>query len=249
MRPGVCILVLSLLVFSCATDAGCMSSKSPAGTTVVPSPATRIATRTTVSPAALPTTPPASPAAVAVTPAATMPAAVPTPVATPNSDYYSAANANVPDNPWMENLEFTRSYYPFVVPDCGMREILPEVAQDPGYGIRQPVPKLIALSPGRMDAFLQKYDNVTGSAGCAAASTNPGWNFIKIEGTVIPRNARPSDYDMGIVVWSRGRVIAQLSSTETLTLEKPFTFQRYVPLRTDEMDLFESIGLVFYKKI
>jgi len=249
MRPGLGILVLSFLVLGCVIGAGC--SSPPAGVPAAPSPTARIGTQTSVSPAALPTAPPVPPAAVpsaAVTPSGTMPAAVAYPVTTPDSGYYSAANVNVPDNPWMQDLEFTRSYYPFNVPDCTMRAILPEAAQDPGYGIRQPVPKLIDLSPGQMDAFLQKYDNLTAGTGCTDASMTPGWNFVKIEGTIVPRNARPSAYDMGIVVWSRGRVIAQFSSAETLTLEQPFTFQRYVPLRTSEMDLFDTIGLVFYKK-
>jgi len=179
-------------------------------------------------------------------PAGTMPAALPSPVATPESDYFSAAD--VPDNPWMENLDFIKSYYPFTVPDCTMKELFPEVAQDPGYGISQPVPKLMALSPDQMDAFLQKFNDLTGSAGCAAAPMNPGWNFVKIEGTIIPRNARPADYEIGIDVRSRGRVIAQFRFNETLTLEQPFSFQRYVPLRSGEMDLFDGIELVFHRK-
>ncbi len=136
-----------------------------------------------------------------------------------------------------------------------MKEVFPEAAQDPGYGIRQPEPELIALSPDQMDAFLQKLPegyngeaSLAGGDGCAAAPMSPGWNFVKIEGTIIPRNARPAEYDIGINVSSRGRVIDQIRMTETLTLEQPFSFERYVPLRSDEMDLFDGIGLVFGRK-
>jgi hypothetical protein len=242
MRTGFCILVVSLLLFSMVST-GCTSPASPAVTPVAPRPTTRMGTETPALPAALPAAPPA-PAAAAAT---TIAPAPPSPAATRGTEYFS--EADVPDNPWTENLEFTRSYYPFTIPDCAMRTVFPEVAQDPGYGIRQPVPELTALSPERMDAFLQTYpDGYNSLAGCAAAPIGPGWNFVKIEGTIMPRNARPAEYDIGINVRSRGRVIAQFRMNETLTLEQPFSFERYVPLRSDEMELFDSIELVFSRK-
>lgn len=150
----------------------------------------------------------------------------------------------------MENLEFSKSYYPFTVPDCVMKALIPETAE--GYGIRQPVPALIALSPDRMDAFLQAYPEngavPAGSAACAAGPASPDWNFVKISGMILPRNARPSEYDIGIGVSSRGKVIAEFRFNETLTLEQQVSFERYVPLRSDETDLFDSIGLIFDKK-
>ena len=152
----------------------------------------------------------------------------------------------------MENLVFIKSYYPFTVPDCAMKESFPEVAQDPGYGIRQPVPKLMAFSPDQVTAFMQMYTdgniNPAVVAGCAAAPVSPGWNFVKIAGTIIPRNARPGHYEIGINVSSQGRIIAQFRFNETLTLEQPFSFERYVPLKSDEMNLFDSIELVFHRR-
>ncbi len=234
MKTGVCILVISLLLFG-MVGAGCTSSTSPPVTTVAPLPTTG-----NVTPA-VPATPPVTTAAAATAVVPALP-----PPAAPGEPEYSSG-ADVPDNPWIMHLEFTRSYYPYTIPDCAMRAAFPEVAQVPGYGIRQPVPELIALSPGEMDAFLQKY-NEGDTGGCPAAPVGPGWNFVKIEGTILPRNARPREYDIGIDVRSRGRVVAQLGMDETLTLEQPFSFERYVPLRTDEMELFDSIELVFSGK-
>ena len=167
---------------------------------------------------------------------------------TPGSGYFSTAD--IPDNPWMENLEFSKSYYPFTVPDCVMKALIPETAA--GYGIRQTGAGTDRPHPDRMDAFLQAYPGngaaPAGSTACAAGPASPSWNFVKISGTILPRNARPSEYHIGIGVSSRGRVIAEFRFNETLTLEQQVSFERYVPLRSDEMDLFDSIGLNFYKK-
>jgi len=233
MKTGVCILVV-LVLLSGMVGAGCTSSTSPPVTTVVPRPTARMDTGTPVVPAAPPVTTAAA--------AATVVPALPSPSPPAGPEYFSGAD--IPDNPWIMHLEFTRSYYPFNIPDCAMRAVLPEAAGDPGYGIRQPVPELVALSPAQVDAVLQKY-NEGENTGCASTPTGPGWNFVKIEGTIIPRNARPREYDIGIDVSSRGRVIAQFRMNQTLTLEQPFSFDRYVPLRSDEMELFDSIGLVF----
>jgi hypothetical protein len=156
-----------------------------------------------------------------------------------------------PDNPWLQYLVFTRSYFPFTVPDCTMKELFPELALDPGYGIRQPVPRLTVLSADRMDTFIAEYangnPNPPTSTGCVAAPAGRDWNFVKIDGIVVPRNARPAGYDSLLEVRSQGRIIAGFRSGETLVPGQPYSFTWYVPLRTDEMDLFDSIELLFHR--
>jgi hypothetical protein len=53
---------------------------------------------------------------------------------------------------------------------------------------------------------------------------------------------------MGINVRSHGRVIEQFRMNMTLIIDQPVIFTRYVPLRSDEMDLFDSIEMVFSKR-
>ena len=150
----------------------------------------------------------------------------------------------------MENLEFSKSYYPFTVPDCVMKALIPETSA--GYGIRQPVPALIALTPDRMDAFLQAYPEngatPAGSTACAAGPGSPNWNFVKISGTILPRNARPSEYDIGIMVSSRGKVIAEFRFNETLTLEQQVSFERYVRSGPTRWTCSTASGSIFTKR-
>jgi hypothetical protein len=248
MNTGTWIPVLLALAFGCMLCTGCISPASPPVAPVT-SPVAPPATVTAPSPAIFPTAP-----AVPVTPAATTDTATASgtlqvPATTPVPEYFTAANE--PDNPWLQNLVFTKSYFPFTVPDCAMKELFPDVAQDPGYGIRQPVPKLVVLSPDRLSTFIQEYTygnpSPSASAGCAAAPANQGWNFVRIQGTILPRNARPADYDSLLEVRSQGRIIAQSASNETLVLDQPFSYERYVPLKTDEMDLFDGIELLFHR--
>jgi hypothetical protein len=244
MKAGLVAVILLLLVSGCVfVTAGCIAAKSPASATPVPPPTTGIGAALVSGTLPVPPQVSATVATATSVIGATMPA-TPVPSPAPPSGY--STNADVPDNPWMENLDFIRSYFPFTVPGCRMNESFPEIAR--GYGIRQPVPALIALSPDQMDAFLQESPGPAGSAVCAAAPGDPGWNFVKIEGTILPRNARPAEYVIGINVRSRGRIIAQFSFSEALRPGEPVSFERYVPLRSDEMDLFDSIELVFYKK-
>ena len=102
-----------------------------------------------------------------------------------------------------------------------------------------------------MSLFMQEYvygsANPPAGAGCAAAPAGQGWNFVQVQGTIIPRNARPATYDTALEVRSRGRIVAQFRFNATLTLEQPYTFERYVPLRSGEMDRFDSVDLVFHR--
>ena len=195
MKTGVTILLVSLLVLSVLFTAGCMSAGSPKSATTVPGTTNPSGTPAPTPPATLPAVSPSPMTTTATTaaPAGTVPIP-PAYATTPGSGYFSTAD--IPDNPWMENLEFSKSYYPFTVPDCVMKALIPETAA--GYGIRQPVPALIALTPDRMDAFLQAYPGngaaPAGSTACAAGPASPNWNFVKISGTILPRNARPSEY-------------------------------------------------------
>lgn len=246
VRVPVLPLML-VLAFGTVLCAGCMAPRS---TPVAPVtlPVTPPVPQTTTEPAVLPTAPPApvTPAAIPDTAAASGTPVTPAP--TPAPAYFTAVGE--PDNPWLQYLVFTKSYFPFTVPDCTMQELFPELAQDP-YGIRQPVPKLEALSADRMDTFIREYANGNPSppagTGCAAEPAGRDWNFVKIEGIVVPRNARPAGYDSLLEVRSQGRIIAGFTNRETLVPGQPYSFTWYVPLRTDEMDLFDSIELLFHR--
>ncbi len=167
------------------------------------------------------------------------------------------------DNPRIELYTVKKESMPFEIPDCGMRTVFPQAAGDPGYGIRQPVPKLLLLPEEEIENFLDTYDdkvtrypdnerhidpNAIGGPACAGVVATPFWNFVRINATFIPRNARPADYDIGFDIISHGVEIEQLRMNRTFILDEPVILVLYIPLRVDEMDAFDSIRPVFARR-
>lgn len=167
------------------------------------------------------------------------------------------------DEPRIVLLGFVKEVKSYDIPDCGMREAFPKVAGDPAYGIRQKVPKLLMLTPEEIDEFQNRYSshsgkfpdteryldtNSIGGARCTGVTADPRWNFVRINATLIPRNARPGEYDIGINVRSHGTIIEQVRLNRTFVIEEPIIFVRYIPLKLEEMDAFDSIELVFSRR-
>lgn len=253
----VCIVLVTGIVLS----AGCLTTKPPDNKSIITNPSSPTMTPASVVPSiTVPEVPvPITTGTAIVTP--TVPETIPVTVTT--SWIQKSSEANSIDNPKIVILSFDRDYFRIPVPDCGMKVVLPQVANDTEYGIKQQVPKLIALSEDQFNGFLNTFEgNYTGEVSsssffdpallggsrCAGIPANPTWNFIRINATLIPRNGNPADYDMGINVRSHGRVIEQFRINMTLIIDQPVIFTRYIPLRSDEMDLFDSIEMVFSKR-
>jgi len=148
-----------------------------------------------------------------------------------------------------------------------MRAAFPGAAADPEYGISGRNGKLVAYTEDQMRTFLaanaittvneiQVDPNLTnyidpntlGGAACSGTVSTPTWNFVLINATIMGRNARPSEYAIGFNVRSRGNVVAQIRADRNMTLDQPAFFALYVPLKTDETDLFDGVEMVFRKK-
>jgi hypothetical protein len=164
-------------------------------------------------------------------------------------------------------LEFQKEYFQANLPDCGMRAAFPGVATDPGYGIAAPNRKLTAYSEDQMVDFLKanakpnavdfKADryishyiepDTLGGAGCAGVAASPTWNFVLINATLMGRNARPAEYAIGFDIRSKGNVVAEIRADRRMTLDEPAVFALYVPLKTTETELFDSVELVFARQ-
>jgi len=256
--PGtrICVAAIILILLFCA---GCTSPQEPAD-----APATRIP----VSP------PPAAQISPVLTTAAQVPATTGTvapattpeviPVITTPTWIPKTYGRDATTNPQIVLLTFRKECFIFDIPDCAMREVFPEAAGDPAYGIRQPVPKLVMIPGDEMGAFLRahagEYANdpdvhlhidpasIAGTACSGGASGSPKWNFVRINATLMPRNARPGEYEIGINIRSRGIVIEQLRLNRSFEIDRPVIIAGYVPLRLDETDLFDTIDLVFARR-
>jgi hypothetical protein len=250
---GIRILVAMIILLFCA---GCTSPPDSPATEVPvsPPPAAQISPVLTTAIQVPETT-------VAAVPATT-PEVIPV-VATPTWIPKTYGRDTL-DNPQIVLLTFRKECFIFDIPDCAMREVFPEAAGDPAYGIRQPVPKLVMIPGDEMGAFLRahagEYANdpdvhlhvdpasIAGTACTGGASGSPKWNFVRINATLIPRNARPGEYEIGINIRSRGIVIEQLRLNRSFEIDRPVIIVGYVPLRLDETDLFDTIDLVFARR-
>ncbi len=156
------------------------------------------------------------------------------------------------DNPYLKQLQFTKNVFPQFVPNCPMKQAFPAIANDPLYGIRQVVPKLAQVSAHDYRDFLLDYTSGTGDnqrindlPECPGATGEPNWNFVEIRVVLDPTNVRPSNYTISVNVRSQGNVIAQFRTTQTLVIDNQVILISYIPVKTNEMDLFDSVDVTY----
>jgi hypothetical protein len=156
------------------------------------------------------------------------------------------------DNPYLEYLNIRKRTFVDPLPDCQIENACPAIAKDPMYGIRQIVPKLTAISEDDYMNFLRKYTE--GNAEntklktlsiCQGSAAEPTWNFIEIRVILDPTNSHPANYTITQNVLSDGKIVAQFVTTQQLVIDQKVTLISYVPIHTDEVDLFDSVGVVY----
>ena len=186
----------------------------------------------------------------------------------------SSSVASSANDPYQENLHVTLNYLYYPINNCDMKIYFPDVANDPAYGLSVSPAKVIGISSDEMDKFLREnteipgndYYNSTGDPqynpenvklkdrkflihnGCLNQVVNPQWNFVEVAILIIPRNARPTNYTIGTNILSYGeKIVAQITTDKTLTLEKPEDLTVYIPLKTNDMSRFTGVSLVYRK--
>jgi len=154
--------------------------------------------------------------------------------------------------PYVNSIGFNSYYFSFDIPGCDMKELFPAIAHDPDYGIEQPVPKLSSVSAAEIRSFIRDYIQGSnehslfkGIYGCQGVSMSPNWNFAEISASITPRNARPANYEISLIIKSQGKNITVFTTQETLTPDQPIAFVRYIPMKTDEMELLDIPYITF----
>jgi hypothetical protein len=159
------------------------------------------------------------------------------------------------DNPYIEFIQVRKKTFDYSIPNCPMQDAFPVIAEDPTYGIQQRVPKITAITEDEYETFLRKY--TVGKAentllkdiqGCQGAEGKPEWNFIEIRVILDPTNIRPVNYTISQVVRSNGEIIAQFPTTRTLVIGEKLALTSYVPIKTEELDLFDTVGVTFTRQ-
>ncbi|MDO9326578.1 MAG: hypothetical protein Q7T80_16635 [Methanoregula sp.] len=156
------------------------------------------------------------------------------------------------DNPYLEYLQVRKKTFDYSIPNCPMAEAFPAIVNDSGYGIKQITPKLTMISEDEYETFLRKYTEgkaentaIKTLQGCLGADGNPYWNFIETRVILNPTNFKPSDYIISTDVRSNGKIIAQFTTTKTLTIDQKVILTNYIPIKADEVNLFDDIGLTY----
>jgi hypothetical protein len=142
------------------------------------------------------------------------------------------------------------------VPDCVMDQVFPEISKDPGYGLARPVPKLIGVSWEKYQSSIGNYftDEIhrepismafSNCYGIKVSDITATWSFITANGTIMPGNAKVSDYEIILSVTSKGKIVSQVVETKTLTLDQPVRISTVIPIKYDEMDSVDNVDLNF----
>lgn len=157
----------------------------------------------------------------------------------------------VSDDPYLEYLNIRKRTFDFSLPNCFMQNAFPAIIQDT-YGIKQAVPTLAAISEDDYFTFLRKHTEgdaestpLTTPAACLGSEADPTWNFIEVRVILSPRNVRASDYTITKNLMSDGKTVVQLSTTRRLVLDEKVILVSYIPIRTDEIDLFDTVEMTY----
>jgi len=168
--------------------------------------------------------------------------------------------------PYQNNLAVTKNYFYDHIDNCNMQEIFPTIAKDAAYGLGQTPPKITILSEEEYNAFRRDYTvtyngfctyvytrngvvsqcvpprvSLIDIAHCAGGGENPYWNFVQISATVTSANAKPVNYTVSMNIRSEGKVVAQFTTTELIMPDTSVSLTGYIPLKENEMDLFDGI--------
>jgi len=236
------IILLIFLLLGIVLASGCTSPQSPAAVTPEP-------TLPTSTPTIVPVTP---------SPSVTM---LPGVTYRPDIQHPDVGITTVPttriqiDNPYLDYLTIRKKTFDYSIPNCPMQSAFPAIANDPDYGIQHQVPKLTAVSEDDYQTFLRKYTEgnaentvLKNIQGCQGAEGKPEWNFVEVRAILIPTNVRPANYTISQNVRSNGKIITQFVTTRTLVIDEKVSLTSYIPVKADEMNLFETVDVTYTRQ-
>jgi len=157
------------------------------------------------------------------------------------------------DNPYLEYLNIRKRTFVNPLPDCLIKDAFPSLTNDTGFGIKQVRPHLYAISEDDYEHFLRKYteggiENTrlkTLGVCQGSATAEPTWNFMELRIVLDPTNFSPANYTVTPNVWSDGKIVAQFPTTQQLVIGEKVILTSYIPIRTDEIDLIDTVGVTY----
>ena len=83
------------------------------------------------------------------------------------------------------------------------------------------------------------------SYSCQGVSMSPNWNFAEVSAVITPRNARPATYEISLIMRAKGKNITVFTTRENLTPDQRIAVVRYIPMKTDEIELLDRADITF----
>ncbi len=155
------------------------------------------------------------------------------------------------DNPFLVNLNIRKRTFDYPLPNCFMQAAFPGLLKDT-YGIQQVVPNLAVLSEDEYLAFIRKNTEDNSETSklktppvCLGSAAEPTWNFIEVRVILDPTNVHPADYTINENIVSDGKVVVRFATTRSLVIGEQVTLLSYVPIRSDEVDLFDAVVITY----
>lgn len=232
--------VLVFLLLGCILAAGCTSPASPAATTT-PGPVS------VSTPGAVPVTSPP-----VAEPVPTEKRIRSDPPRTPEVTVTTTPQ-NAIDDPFTEYLNIRKRTFDSPLPDCFMQTAFPGLLKQK-YGLNQIEPNLAMVSEDDYLAFIRK--NTEGNAensklktpsACQGTAADPTWNFIEVRIILEARNVHANTYTITQNIVSGGKVVAKFSTTRTLSLGDKVTLVGYIPMRSEEVNLFDDVDMTYIR--
>jgi hypothetical protein len=257
-RNGFVCLIICLMMCCFYLSTGCTTSNIPEKSSPFPTALTTtvnespvISTTISISPPTFVTiNTPAINTPATHTPATHTPTLTVSTIATPVPLTTMLAG---PSDPFVQ--AFSLNKYDYGISDCIMKQVFPDIALDPDYGIHSDHPKLVGLSNETWTAFYQDYTTGknTGQSQTFSISKcenvpisdSTTWDFAMVYATLTPRNARPSEYSIIISINANNKDVAQLITTETLTLDQTIKISSWIPIKRTEIDALGTPQIYF----
>jgi hypothetical protein len=255
------ILIGGLVIFMCL--AGCTNSTTipTAASTSVPTQfATPAPAVTTAQPITVTTTTATTivPTTIVVTPNANSAITIqPTTTIDVTNYTYNVTDPRITKLTF-SNYEYTGSngqLTPWIVSDCNMAEIFPDIVNNPNYGFNASFSNLTGISPAQFNVIYREYieganqnSQSIGTEQCYGSTVYHQWTFYEISALISPTNFNPADYEIVIVPQGYDKDLAYINVTQQLSSANPnVELDSYIPIRVDQSQHIDDAVLRFYK--
>jgi len=126
-----------------------------------------------------------------------------------------------------------------------MRLLVPDIVNDPGYGMNGPSGShLTAFSDGQYAKRVREAQEKQGAISpCYHVDLPPYWSWMDFSARLNQISSRPVTYNITLYAESGSLRVPVISSTETLYPQQDYPYKASVPLLRDQADKITDMEL------